>query len=43
MSPESALMLTEVEKEKRKQCIKYILPKDLPVDDPISKEIYMLN
>lgn len=43
MSPLSTLMLTEYEIEKRKKCVEYFLPKELPVDDPISKEIYMIN
>jgi hypothetical protein len=43
MSPLSSLMLTEFEVAKRKKCIEHALPKDLPVDDPISKEIYMLD
>lgn len=42
MSPLSTLILTEFEKEKRKQCVKHVLPKDLPIDH-IASEIYMLD
>jgi ectoine hydroxylase-related dioxygenase (phytanoyl-CoA dioxygenase family) len=43
MAPLSTLFLTELERQKRRECVKRFLPPGLPVDDPISKEIYMLE
>lgn len=36
-------MLTEFEQQKRKECVRRFLPQELPVDDPIAREVYMLD
>jgi hypothetical protein len=43
MAPLSTLLLTEFEKQKRKACVKRFLPEALTIDDPISREVYMME
>lgn len=43
MSPIAALDLDETLYEKRKELIQMMLPKDLDVSDPISREVFMLD
>jgi ectoine hydroxylase-related dioxygenase (phytanoyl-CoA dioxygenase family) len=43
MAPLSSMMLTEFEQQKRKECVRRFLPEGLAVDDPISREIYMME
>lgn len=43
MTPESSLLLSEKEKEARKNLMKALLPEKIDVSDPISREIFMLD